>query len=112
MPQHHFRVKLLQVGDVLYQAGLYQLARIHGYRRYLTEVGLPQQALEDLVLKCENEASILGMVSPVHSLPIASLCVCVFQQLRSEIGDTACHYSLTEGKDPLLLVSLMSAGAA
>lgn len=59
------------MADILYGSGLEQLARTHGYRRYLTEAGLlspyHQENLEEFVLKCEDESVILGVVSWLSS---------------------------------------------
>ena len=69
VPKPCFRDKLLSVADTLYQTGLFQLARNHGYRRCLMEAGVftsPEQTLEEFVLQCEDEPVILAVVSSAH----------------------------------------------
>ena len=73
MPLEYFTEQLLRVADLLYEAGLYSLARTHGYRKCLMTGGLllgdrrnSSEALEQYVSSGNrSEKMVLALVSDV-----------------------------------------------
>ena len=73
LPLEYFTEQLLRVADLLYEAGLYSLARTHGYRKCLMTGGLllgdrrnSSEALEQYVSSGNrSEKMVLALVSDV-----------------------------------------------
>lgn len=73
----YFAVQLLRVADLLYEAGLYSLARTHGYRKCLLSAGLvapgsgsdsAEGALEDYVSNSDSEMMKMTLVSYLRAV--------------------------------------------